>query len=134
MIEINNTYTDSSIFFARIDVPSYPLTSTVEFPLAPPFQSKVMLGDKTMITEEMDSIFRSLGLEVDLLILWTWNHFDPKRSLYQIHSDGHINNHPRAFAMNWVLEGDSCVEWYSVTGATPKLTRPRAVVRKIGLR
>lgn len=117
-----NQYKDDRLFFARVDLPAYPLKESVSFPVAAPFQSNVMFGDKNLISDEMAEILADLGIRLDYMILWTWNHFNPTRSAYQIHSDGHININPRALAVNWVLEGDSCVEWFSYHGAKPVFT------------
>jgi hypothetical protein len=113
---------DSKIHFARIDLPEYPLKSSVTFPEAEPCKSKVIFGDRLMLTDEMMDILRSHGLELDFLILWTWNHFLDTTSAYQIHTDGHINRFPRGFAINWVIDGDSRVEWYSFKNGRATLT------------
>lgn len=115
-------YQDSSIFYASINFPVYPLKNNVEFPAAKPMDSMVEFGDKSLITDEMAGIVGQLGMEIDYLILWSWNHFSEKESHYRIHSDGHIDNNSRGCAINWVLDGDSHVEWYSFKGGKPLLT------------
>lgn len=115
-------FTDSQMHYALVDLPSYPLVSEVSFPHAAPRSSSVAFGNKDMLTREMSELLREIGFELDYLILWTWNHFLPVRSAYQIHSDGIITQFPRGFAINWVIEGDSCVEWYSYKNASPVFT------------
>jgi hypothetical protein len=109
---------DSKILFASLDLPMNPLRPNVVWPT--PQVNQVKRIDADAITDEMQTIIRDLGLTVDVLLLWTWNPV-PNDEIYHIHTDGHYTNNPRHVAINWLIEGNSAVEWFSRAGAKPNL-------------
>lgn len=111
-------FDDSPYCFASCNLPINPLRSGVEWPIGNP--NKVVIIDSSLVTDEMQSIIDSIGLNLERMLLWTWNE-NINGNTYVIHSDGHVGDPTqRHCALNWHIQGDSHVDWLSYDGATIK--------------
>ncbi len=116
-------YQDHKVCCFTVNVPRNPVKLDTIWPEGPFGNSKIEMANHGVLTDEINDVFRSCGLQVAFVLLWTWNVRSDSRTRYSIHSDGD-HEHPaqRNCAMNWVMGGESLVEWWSWSGARPKLT------------
>lgn len=107
---------DHRLLFATCDLPVMPLRPGMEWPNdgRPSCASFV---DHSMLTDEMRDVIGEIGLNLDTVILWSWFYLDWRD--HYIHTDGWYDSpNVRYTALNWLIEGESELHWYSYEGAT----------------
>lgn len=112
-------FEDSPYLYACCDLPSNPLRPDATWQYGEYSHAKI--GDNGLITDEMADLISSMGLRLERLLLWTWKKPPSEHDgdFYTIHSDGHVGDPTqRKCSLNWLIEGDSQVDWYSYQDAT----------------
>lgn len=116
-------FNDYNIKYFTLDIPKNPIVDKTEWPIPPIGGSKIAKFDTSILTNEINQLFDEKKLIVDFVLLWTWDARIDGRDHYSIHSDGYYDDvKQRNCAMNWVISGNSKVEWWSHVGAEPSQT------------
>lgn len=113
-----------NLLFFNIDFPKIPTIPELVWPTPPIGNSTVSKSNHSVLTDEVNDLISSVGLEVAFVILWTWNERIDGRERYSIHSDGRYDDPlQRRCAMNWNLNGSSVVEWWSTKNSVPRISQ-----------
>lgn len=114
---------DQRICYFTLDLPANPVVDGTTWKSPPAGNSTVSWHDPSILTDEVNAILHRAGLEPEVVFLWAWNKRNDGRDTYDIHSDGiYQNPDQQRCALNWLMEGESSVEWWSVNGGTPEVT------------
>lgn len=116
-------FNDYKIKYFTLDVPANPIQSGIEWPIPPIGGSKISKLSSSILTSDIARLFDEKQLVVDFVLLWTWCERTDGKDRYGIHSDGYYDDvNQRNCAMNWLISGNSKVEWWSHIGAVPSQT------------
>ena len=111
-------FKDFPNLYASCDLPSNPLKPDATWQYGE--YNHVKIGDNSLLTDEMSELIAGMDLRLERLLLWTWKTppVDHDGDFYTIHSDGHVGDPTqRKCSLNWLIEGDSQVDWYSYQGS-----------------